>query len=122
LPFQNKQVFVLRKTTPLHAKLKWMTICSEILECCNQDRSHEWWDTFIFEEVKVKNISSGKQFEWLTKKNDFLLFGKQQQILQIYIHIFHLQVMQYDGNTNIYIFHFQLIVLSHLTLVTVVCT
>ena len=35
---------------------------------------------------------------------------------------FHLQVMQYDGNKNIYIFHFQLIVLNYLTLVTVVCT
>jgi len=85
----------------------------------------------------VKNTSSWKQFEWLTKKK-IMLFGKQQEILHIYIYIyiyiyidicmyleaikFHLQVMQYDGNKNIYIFHFQLIVLNYLTLVTVVCT
>jgi hypothetical protein len=50
------------------------------------------------------------------RNNDFLLLGKQKEILHIYICLyleaikFHLQVMQYDGNKNIYVFYFQLIV------------
>jgi hypothetical protein len=59
------------------------------------------------------------------KNNVFCYLANNRKFcLSIYLEAikFHLQVMQYDGNKNIYIFHFQLILLNYLPLVTVVCT